>query len=62
MIDLVTRWFEIEKYDDKRAISVANLVETTCFSRYPRPMVITCDQETEFIGYEFRKSLIEKII
>ena len=29
MIDLVTGWFEIAQYDDKRAISIDNLVETT---------------------------------
>ena len=29
MIDPVTGWFEIAQYDDKNAISIANLVETT---------------------------------
>ena len=29
MIDPVTGWFEITQYDDKRAIYIANLVETT---------------------------------
>ena len=28
MIDYVTAWFEITQYNDKRAISIANLVET----------------------------------
>ena len=29
MINPVTGWFEIAQYDDKKAISIANLVETT---------------------------------
>ena len=57
MIDPVKMWFEIAEYDDKRAMSIANLVETTCLSRYPRPIEITSDQGSEFIGQEFRKSL-----
>ena len=38
MIDSVTRWFEITQYDDKRAISIPKVVETTWLTRYPRPM------------------------
>ena len=59
MIDPVTGWFEIAQYEYKRAISIANLVETTWLSRYPRPIEITYDQGKEFIGYEFIKYLIE---
>ena len=59
MIYLVPVRFEIAKYDDKRAISIANLFETPWLSRYPRPIEITYDQGSEFIGREFRKSLIE---
>ena len=44
MIDTVTGWSEIKKYNDKRKISIANLFETTWLSRYPRPMEITCYQ------------------
>ena len=40
-------------------ISIVNLVKTTWQSRYPRPIEITYDQGKEFIGHEFRKSLIE---
>ena len=40
MIDPVTGCFEIAQYDEKRAISIANLVETTWLSRYPRPIEI----------------------
>ena len=46
MIYPVTRLFKVVQYDDKRA-------------RYPRPIEIMYDQGKEFIGHEFRKSLIE---
>ena len=59
MIDPVTGWFEVVWYYYKRAITIANLVETTWMSIYPRPIEITYDQGSEFIGHEFRKSLIE---
>ena len=55
----VTGWFEIAQYDDKRVISITNLVETTWMSRYSRPIEIQYDQGSEFIGREFRKYLIE---
>ena len=38
MIDPVTRWFKITKYDDKRAMSIVNFVETKWLTRYTRPM------------------------
>ena len=60
MIDPVTVWLEITQYDDKIAISIANLVETTQLTRYSRPVKIMYDQESEFIVHEFRISLIEK--
>ena len=44
MIDHVTGWFKIAQYDDKRAISIADLVETMWPSRYPRTIEITYDQ------------------
>ena len=59
MIDPIARWFEVVKYDDKRAITIENLIETTWLYRYPRPIEITNDQGKEFIVHEFRKSLIE---
>ena len=40
-------------------ISIANLVETTWMSRYPRPMEIMYDQRSKFIGNDFRKYLME---
>ena len=44
MIDPVTWWSEVTQYNDKRAMPISNLVETTWLSRYPRPMDITYDQ------------------
>ena len=38
MINPVTGCFEVTQYNDKIAISITNLVETTRLSRYPRPM------------------------
>ena len=58
MLDPVTGWFEVLRYDDKRAITIANLVETTWLSRYPRPIEIAYDQGKYLIGHEFRKYLI----
>ena len=52
-IDPVTGWFEIEQYEDKRVISIENLVETTWLSRYPRQKEITYDQGKEFISHNF---------
>ena len=60
MIEPVTGWFEITKYDDKRAISIADLVETIWLTRYPIPMEITYDQGSQFIGHELIKSQIEQ--
>ena len=44
IINPVTGWFKIAQYDDKRAIYIANLVETTWLSRYSIPIEITYDQ------------------
>ena len=60
MIYPVTGWFEIAQREDKKAISIANLVETMWLSRYPIPIEITYDQGSEFIGHGFIKYLIEE--
>ena len=44
MLDTVTGWFEISQYEEKGAISIADLVETTWISRYLRPIEITYEQ------------------
>jgi putative transposase len=54
MIDPATGWFEIRQYDDKRSITVANIVEQEWLTRYPRPSLITLDRGSEFIGEDFR--------
>ena len=58
MIDPASGWFELHQYDDKRAITVANIVEQEWFSRYPWPTQVTCDRGGEFIGHEFKQMLI----
>ena len=60
MIYPVTGWFEITQYDEKIAISIANLVYTTWLTRYPRPMEIIYYQGSEFIGHDLIKYLIEE--
>jgi hypothetical protein len=54
MIDPANGWFEIAQYDDKKSITVANIVEKQWLSRYPRPSLITLDRGSEFIGQDFR--------
>ena len=44
MIDHVTGWFEIVQYDNKGAITIADLVENTCLYIFPRSIEITYDQ------------------
>lgn len=59
MIDPATGWFEIQQYDDKCSITVANIVEQEWFSRYPWPTQVTFDRGSEFIGQDF-KHMIQK--
>jgi len=54
MIDPATGWFEIHEYEDKRSISVAEIVEQQWLMRYPWPTQITFDRGSEFIGQEFQ--------
>ena len=44
MVDPVIIWFEITQYNDKRGITIANLVETLWLYRYPIPIYIKFDQ------------------
>ena len=55
MINTVIEWLEIIQQDHKRAISIANLVETMWLDRYCRPTEITHDQGLD----DFTKYLIE---
>jgi hypothetical protein len=57
MIDPATGWFEIQPYDDKKSITVANIIEQEWFSRYPWPTQVTFDRGSEFIGQDFQKMI-----
>ena len=59
MIDPITGWFKITQYSDKKAMLIANLVETTWMVWYPQPVEITYDEEGELLGHEFKNRLIE---
>ena len=60
MIEPATRWFEIQQYDDKKSITVANIVgQEWLVSRYPWPTQITFDRGSEFIGQDFQKMIKE---
>ena len=54
MIDPATGWFEMEQIENKTAAEVADICETTWFTRYPLPQRITLDRGTEFMA-EFAK-------
>ncbi len=59
MVDPATGWFEIHQYEDKKSITVANIVEQEWFSRYPWPTQITFDRGSEFIGQDFQQMIKE---
>ena len=59
MIDPVTRWFEVMQCSNKKAMMIANLVETTWLIRYPWPVEITYEQGGKFLGHKFKNILIE---
>ena len=59
MIDPITGWFEVTQYSDKKAMTIATLVETMWLVQYPWPAVITYYQGGEFLGHEFKNSLIQ---
>ena len=44
---------------DKKVMTITNLVETMRLARYYQPTEITYYQGSEFIGHEFKKSLIQ---
>ena len=54
MIDPASGWFEIHKYNDKQAITVANIAEQEWFAWYPWPTQITFKRGNEFIGHKFK--------
>ena len=60
MIDPVTRWFEVIQYNNKKTMTIANLVETTWLVQYPWLVDIKYDQGGELLGHEYKNSLIEQ--
>jgi hypothetical protein len=58
MIDPATSWFEIKSITDKTAITVAEVVETTWLTRYPRPSQLTYDRGSEFLA-EFATMIVK---
>ena len=50
MIDPATGWFEIQQYDYKKSITVANIDEQEWLSRYPWLTQINFDRGSEFIS------------
>ena len=59
MIDPATGWFEIAQLPNKRSDTVANIVETTWLTRYPRPLKCIMDRGPEFLGHDFKSSLLQ---
>ena len=49
MIDPATGWFEISQYDDKRSITVANVVEQEWLARYPWPWCVFAHLLFEYV-------------
>ena len=60
MMDPVTGWFEITKYNDKKSMKISNLVKTMWLVRYIWPVEILYDRGGEFLGHEFKIGLIEQ--
>ena len=56
MIDPATSWLEISEIPDKRADTIANIIEQTWLTRYPWPTQVNFDRGTEFMA-EFAKMI-----
>ena len=52
----VNGWFEITKYNNKNAMKIENLVETTCLVRYSWPVEIMYDRGGELLGHKLKVS------
>lgn len=59
MIDPATGWFEMKQLHTKKADEVANAVEMTWLTRYPRPQEISYDAGPEFKA-EFQTMIREE--
>ena len=60
MIYPVTGWFELTQFNDKKSMTIANLVKTMWLDLYPWPVKITYDRGREFLSHEFKICLIEQ--
>ncbi len=58
MIDPASGWFKIHQYNNKRAITVANIAEQEWFACYPWPTQVVFDRGNEFLGKDFREMLV----
>ena len=58
-IEPVTWWFGVMQYRNKKASTIANLVDTTCLVPYIWPVEITYDRGGELLGHKFKNILIE---
>lgn len=58
LIDPASGWFELHQYNDKRAITVANVGVQEWFARYPWPTHITFDRANELHGHEFEHMIL----
>jgi hypothetical protein len=54
VIDPATGWFEMEQISNKTAAEVADICESTWFTKHPLPQRITLDRSIEFMA-EFAK-------
>ena len=50
MIDPATGWFEMKEIPNKRADTIANIVEQTWLTRYPWPTQVIFDRGSEFMA------------
>eukprot|EP00957_Ditylum_brightwellii_P108045 8243042-Ditylum_brightwellii.AAC.1 len=50
MIDPATGWFEMAEIKTKCADIIANVIKQTWFNRYPWPMEVVLDRDTEFMA------------
>jgi hypothetical protein len=53
MMDLASSWFEIKQYDNKKSITVANIVEQESLTHYPQAYLVTLDHGRKCIGQDF---------
>ena len=49
MIDPISRWFDITQYNDKKSMTIANLVETMCLVRYPWPVESSMTEDGNYL-------------